>query len=211
MTHSNYEFSSVEELTQDFKIGKFIILVDDEDRENEGDVILAADHVTPEKINFMAKEARGLICLSMTPTQVEKLQLPMMRSDVHANGPANTAFTVSIEASSGVTTGISAADRSRTIWVASRAEAKPVDVICPGHIFPLRAHPEGVLARSGHTEASVEYAKLAGLNPSAIICEVMNDDGTMSRLNDLIQFSKQFNIKIGSIAELIKYKQRSLK
>lgn len=205
MTHKDYRFATVEELIHDFKAGQFIILVDDEDRENEGDVILAADHVTPEKINFMAKEARGLICLSMTDKQVEKLQLPMMYSEKHAQGKANTAFTMSIEASVGVTTGISASDRSQTVWAASRPDAKPADVICPGHIFPLRAHPGGVLSRSGHTEASVEYAKLSGLNPSAIICEVMNDDGSMSRLNDLIRFSKTFNIKIGSIAELIKY------
>ena len=129
----------------------------------------------------------------------------MMYSEKHAQGKANTAFTMSIEASEGVSTGISAADRSQTVWIASRPDAKPTDVICPGHVFPLRAHPGGVLSRSGHTEASVEYAKLAGLNPSAIICEVMNDDGSMSRLNDLIRFSKTFNIKIGSIAELIKF------
>ncbi len=205
MTHKDFAFAKVEDLVKDFKAGQFIILVDDEDRENEGDVILAADHVTPEKINFMAKEARGLICLSITPSQVEKLALPMMYSEKHAQGKANTAFTISIEASHGVTTGISAADRSQTVWVASRPDAKPTDVICPGHVFPLRAHPGGVLSRSGHTEASVEYAKLSGLNPAAIICEVMNDDGSMSRLNDLIRFSKTFNIKIGSIAELIKH------
>ena len=186
MTHKDFAFAKVEDLVKDFKAGQFIILVDDEDRENEGDVILAADYVTPEKINFMAKEARGLICLSMTPAQVEKLALPMMYSEKHAQGKANTAFTMSIEASHGVSTGISAADRSHTVWVASRPEAKPTDVICPGHIFPLRAHQGGVLSRSGHTEASVEYAKLSGLNPAAIICEVMNDDGSMSRLNDLI-------------------------
>lgn len=205
MTHKDFTFAQVDDLIKDFKAGQFIILVDDEDRENEGDVILAADHVTPEKINFMAKEARGLICLSMTEKQVARLELPMMFSEKHAQGKANTAFTLSIEASSGVTTGISASDRSHTVWVASRPEAQATDVICPGHIFPLRAHPGGVLSRSGHTEASVEYAKLAGLNPSAVICEVMNDDGSMSRLNDLIRFSKTFNIKIGSIAELINY------
>lgn len=205
MIHQHFKFASVEDLVKDFKSGQFIILVDDEDRENEGDVILAADFVTPEKINFMAKEARGLICLTLTPGQVEKLALPMMYSERHAQGKVSTAFTMSIEASHGVSTGISAADRSQTVWVASRPEAQPSDVICPGHIFPLRAHPGGVLSRSGHTEASIEYAHLSGLNPAAVICEVMNDDGTMSRLNDLIRFSKTFNIKIGSIAELIKY------
>lgn len=205
MTHSEFKFASIEDLKNDLKAGRFIILVDDEDRENEGDLILAADFVTPEKINFLAKEARGLICLAMTPSQIDQLKLPMMRSELHQSGPTNTAFTFSIEASSGVTTGISAADRSRTVWVASRPEARPTDIICPGHIFPLRSHPEGVRARQGHTEASVELTQLAGLNPSAVICEVINDDGTMSRLKDLIQFANRFKIKIGSIKSLIEY------
>lgn len=199
--------NTVSEILADFKAGKFVILVDDEDRENEGDLILAADFVTPEAVNFLAKEARGLICLAMAPEQVEKLKLPMMRSALHDQSAANTAFTYSIEASSGVTTGISAADRAHTIKVASRPNAKPSDVICPGHIFPLRAHPEGVLGRNGHTEASVELAQLSGLSPVSAICEVINDDGTMARLPDLKIFAKKFNIKIGTIADLIEYRK----
>ncbi len=205
--HLDFTFSPVEDLVADLKGGQFIILVDDEDRENEGDLILAADFVTAEKINFLAKEARGLICLAMTPNQIDRLRLPMMRSELHQTGSNNTAFTFSIEASSGVTTGISAADRAQTVFVASRPEAQPSDVICPGHIFPLKSHPLGVRGRAGHTEASVELMKLSGLNPSAVICEVINDDGTMSRLKDLIQFANRFKIKIGSIKLLIEYVQ----
>ncbi|MBC7465671.1 MAG: 3,4-dihydroxy-2-butanone-4-phosphate synthase, partial [Bdellovibrio sp.] len=176
-------------------------------RENEGDLILAAEFTTPQAVNFLAKEARGLICLAMEPSQVEKLKLPMMKSALHNQSSANTAFTYSIEASSGVTTGISAADRAHTIKVAAQANAKPSDVICPGHIFPLRAHPEGVLGRDGHTEASVDLAKLCGLLPVSVICEVINDDGTMARLPDLKLFAKKFDIKIGTIADLITYRK----
>jgi len=199
--------NSIPQILADFKNGKFVILVDDENRENEGDLILAADFITPEAVNFLAKEARGLICLAMTAQQIEQLKLPMMKSPLHNQSAANTAFTYSIEASSGVTTGISAADRSHTIKVASRADAQPGDVICPGHIFPLRAHPEGVLGRDGHTEASVDLAKLTGLTPASVICEVVNDDGTMARLPDLKKFSEKFNIKIGTIADLIEYRK----
>jgi 3,4-dihydroxy 2-butanone 4-phosphate synthase/GTP cyclohydrolase II len=200
--------NTIPEILAEFNSGHFVILVDDENRENEGDLILAADFITPEAVNFLAKEARGLICLAMAPAQIERLKLPMMKSALHNQSSANTAFTYSIEASEGVTTGISAADRSHTIKVASRPTAKPTDVICPGHIFPLRSHPEGVLARPGHTEASVELAKLCGLNEASVICEVINDDGTMARLPDLKVFAKKFNLKIGTIADLIEYRKK---
>ncbi len=202
--------NAITEIINDFKNGKFVILVDDEDRENEGDLILAAEFVTPEAVNFLAKEARGLICLALTAAHVEQLKLPMMKSASHNHGETNTAFTYSIEASHGVTTGISAADRAHTIKVAANSFAKPSDVICPGHIFPLRAHPEGVLGRPGHTEASVDLAKISGLTPASIICEVINDDGTMARLQDLKIFAQKFNLKIGSIADLIVYRKHSL-
>ena len=199
--------NTIPEIIADFKLGKFVILVDDEDRENEGDLILAADFVTADAINFLAKEARGLICLALTPQHVENLKLPMMKSALHSQGSTNTAFTYSIEASAGVTTGISAADRAHTVKVAANPMAKPTDVICPGHIFPLRAHPEGVLGRAGHTEASVDLAQLSQLNPASIICEVISDDGTMARLPELKVFAKKFNLKIGSIADLISYRK----
>lgn len=200
--------NTVEEILEDFKVGKFVILVDDENRENEGDLIIAADFITPEAVNFLAKEARGLICLSLTAHQVERLKLPMMISPLHQNGPNQTAFTMSIEASFGVTTGISASDRAQTIKVASDKNAKPSDVICPGHIFPLKAHPRGVLGRAGHTEASIDLAELSGLNPASVICEVIKDDGQMARLPDLIQFSQKYNIKIGTIESLIHYRKK---
>lgn len=199
--------NSIQEIISDFQQGKFIILVDDENRENEGDLIIAADFISPDAINFMAKEARGLICLSMTSLQIEKLQLPMMISKAHQRGPTETAFTYSIEASCGVTTGISAADRAHTIRVATRDTAQPSDVICPGHVFPLKAHPQGVLGRPGHTEASVDLAVLAKLNPASAICEVINDDGTMARLPDLKRFARKYNIKIGTIEDLIEYRK----
>lgn len=199
--------NSTLEIIEDFKIGKFVILVDDENRENEGDLMLSADFITPAAVNFLAKEARGLICLAMTPEQIEQLKLPMMRSAFHQQGTNNTAFTYSIEASSGITTGISAADRSRTIKIASRKNAQPSDIICPGHIFPLRAHAQGVLGRAGHTEASVDLAKLSALTPASIVCEVINEDGTMARLPDLQIFAKKFNLKIGTIADLIQYRK----
>lgn len=201
--------NSTQEILADFKAGKFVILVDDEDRENEGDLILSADFITSEAVNFLAKEARGLICLALSAEQIEKLKLPMMRSEAHKTGSTETAFTFSIEASSGVTTGISAADRARTIQVASRPNAKPSDVICPGHVFPLRAHPEGVLGRNGHTEASVDLARLAGLNLASVICEVINDDGTMARVPDLQKFAAKFKIKMGTIADLIDYRRKN--
>lgn len=194
------------ELVADIRAGKMVILVDDEDRENEGDLVLAADFVTPDLINFMAKEARGLICLSLTHEQVEQLQLPLMVRDDSNFSPNKTAFTVSIEASSGVSTGISAADRAHTIRVASRINAKPGDVITPGHIFPIRAKGGGVLKRAGHTEGSIDLCRLAGLSPAAVICEVMNDDGTMARAGDLKEFARQHGLKVGTIVDLIRYR-----
>jgi len=199
-------FNSPEELIEEIRNGRMVILVDDEDRENEGDLVLAADHVTPEAINFMAKEARGLVCLALSAAQIDRLQLPLMVRDDFNFSPNKTAFTVSIEASHGVTTGISAADRAHTVRVASRPEAKPNDIHMPGHIFPIRAQDGGVLRRAGHTEGSVDLAKLAGLNPAAVICEVMKDDGTMARVSDLRDFATKHGIKIGTIVDLIEYR-----
>lgn len=204
----NQEFNSTAELIEDIRNGKIVILVDDEDRENEGDLVLAADHVSPSLINFMAVEARGLICLSLTGQQVDRLQLPPMVPDSLNRSPNKTAFTISIEASTGVSTGISAADRAHTIKVASNPNAKPSDVIMPGHIFPIRAQEGGVINRAGHTEGSVDLARLAGLNPAAVICEVMNLDGTMARVNDLKSFAKKHNLKIGTIVDLIAYRSK---
>lgn len=200
------KFNTVEELIEDIRQGKMVILVDDEDRENEGDLVLAADHVTPALINFMAREACGLICLSLCPKQVERLQLPMMVRDELNCAPNKTAFTVSIEAAEGVSTGISAADRAHTIRVASRPDAQPSQVRMPGHIFPIRAQAGGVVQRPGHTEGSVDLAKLAGLNPAAVICEVVNQDGTMARVNDLEIFARKHDLKIGTIVDLIEYR-----
>lgn len=203
------EFFSTEEILKDFQQGKFVILVDDEDRENEGDLIIAAEFVRPEHVNFMAIHGRGLICLAMTSAQINQLKLPMMISREHQSAKLDTAFTYSIEASSGVTTGISAADRSHTIGVAIQKDAKPSDVVCPGHIFPLKANDQGVLGRMGHTEAAVDLAKLSHLNPAAVICEVINMDGTMSRVIDLIKFSHDHQIKMGTIKNLIEYRKKN--
>lgn len=194
------------ELVEDIRNGKMVILVDDEDRENEGDLVIAADYITPEAVNFMALEARGLICLSLSEEQIARLGIPLMVREDQNYTPHKTAFTVSIEAASGVSTGISAADRAHTIRVASNPSAKPSDIIVPGHIFPIRAKPGGVLKRAGHTEGSVDLAKLAGLNPAAVICEVMNPDGTMARLGDLRTFAKKHGLKIGTIVDLIRYR-----
>jgi len=199
-------FNDIEELIEDIRNGKMVLLVDDEDRENEGDLVLAADHVTPALINFMAVEARGLICLALSSKQIDRLQLPQMVRDDQNFSPNKTAFTVSIEASWGVSTGISAADRAHTIKVASNPEAKAADVHMPGHIFPIRAQQGGVLKRAGHTEGSVDLAKLAGLNSAAVICEVMNADGTMARVTDLKVFAQKHGIKIGTIVDLIEYR-----
>ncbi len=199
--------SSIEEAIQDLKDGKMIILVDDEDRENEGDLVIAAEKVTAAHVNFMAKSGRGLICLAMNDEQLNRLQIPMMVKENQS--PFGTAFTVSIEAASGVTTGISAADRARTIQVATNPKSGPRDLVMPGHIFPLRAKEGGVLVRAGQTEGSVDLARLAGLQPAGVICEIMNDDGSMSRLKELIPFAEEHRLKIVSVAELIKYRMKT--
>jgi len=203
--------TSVEAALEDIRAGKLVILVDDEDRENEGDLCLAAEKVTPEAINFMAKHARGLICLSLTEERLEQLRLSMMVPDYENNSGFGTAFTVSIEARHGVTTGISAADRATTILAAIADEAKPTDIVRPGHVFPLRAREGGVLRRAGQTEGSVDLARLAGLRPAGVICEIMNDDGTMARLPDLLEFSRAHGIKIVTIADLIQFRLRNEK
>ena len=201
---SQSPFASIPELLEEIAAGRMVVLVDDENRENEGDVVLAADKVTPEAINFMAKHCRGLICLTLSPERCDALQLPPM---VQRNGTKHgTAFTVSIEAAEGVDTGISAADRARTIQVAVAADTQPDDLVQPGHVFPLRAAAGGVLMRAGHTEAGCDLTRMAGLQPASVICEIMNDDGTMARLPDLIEFAKRHNIKLGSIADLIHYR-----
>ncbi len=197
----------VQHAIDDIKNGKMVILVDDEDRENEGDLTLAADKVTPEAINFMAKFGRGLICLTLSEEQVERLELPMMQLPKWRGGPPlGTAFTLSIEAREGVTTGISAADRSRTIQVAINPEASPEDVVTPGHIFPLKARKGGVLMRTGQTEGSVDLARLGGCLPAGVICEIMNDDGTMARMPDLEIFARTHGLRIVTIADLIRYR-----
>lgn len=203
----NSKFHSTSDILTDFKMGRMVILVDDEDRENEGDIIIAADFVSAENINFMSKEARGLICLAMHPDQIDRLQLPQMVSQEKNSSPNKTAFTVSIEAAEGVTTGISAHDRAHTVKVASNPNAKPSDVQMPGHIFPIRAQRNGVLDRNGHTEAGMDLAQLSGLNPAAVICEVMNDDGSMARVPELIKFAQKFGIKLGTIKDLVEYRK----
>jgi len=192
---------------EDVRAGKMVVLVDDEHRENEGDLVLAADKVTPDAINFMARHARGLICLAMESARVERLELPMMVDQNRTE--RSTAFTVSIEARHGVTTGISAADRARTVQVAVARDAKASDIVSPGHIFPLRAVAGGVLQRTGHTEGSVDLARLAGCEPAGVICEIMNDDGTMARMPDLTKFAAEHNLRILSIADLIQYRLRT--
>ena len=186
--------------------GGMVVMVDDEDRENEGDLVLAADTVTPQHINFMAKHARGLICLTLEGEAVDRLNLPMMADPNKSIPSQETAFTVSIEARKGVTTGISAADRSHTIKVAVDPKTRPEDIVVPGHIFPLRARAGGVLERAGHTEGSVDIAKLAGFSGAGVICEIMNDDGTMARMSDLEDFAKQHDLPIVAIADLIQYR-----
>ena len=198
------DVAPIQEIIEEIRAGRMVVLVDEEDRENEGDLVFAAEFVTPEMVNFMAKHGRGLICLTLTQAHCEQLNLPLM---VSANGlPLATNFTVSIEAATGVTTGISAADRARTIQVAANRNAKPADIVQPGHIFPLRAQNGGVLVRAGHTEAGCDLAQLAGLTPASVICEILKDDGEMARLPDLIPFAKQHGLKIGTIADLIEYR-----
>ena len=199
--------NNIIEIIEDIKNGKMVIILDDESRENEGDLICAADLVTPEIINFMASKGRGLICLPMSTNLCDKYDLQMMTSN---NKAANrTAFTVSIEAAEGITTGISAADRAYTIRTAVNKDSKASDIVQPGHIFPLKAMEGGVLSRAGHTEAACDLAKLAGLQSAGVICEIMNDDGTMARRDDLIKFGKDNNIKVGTIADLIDYRLSS--
>ena len=199
--------SSAEEIIEEARNGRMFILVDDEDRENEGDLVVPAQFATPAAINFMARHARGLICLAMTRKRVEKLGLPLMSQQ---NGTRHqTAFTVSIEAREGVTTGISAADRAKTIAVAINSDSTRDDITTPGHVFPLMAREGGTLVRAGHTEASVDIARKAGLNPAAVICEIMNDDGTMARLPDLVTFAQHHNLKLGTIADLIAHRRLS--
>jgi 3,4-dihydroxy 2-butanone 4-phosphate synthase/GTP cyclohydrolase II len=211
MRHRFKEFrmsiSSTQEIVAELRAGRMVILVDEEDRENEGDLVLAADFVTPEAINFMIRHARGLVCLTLSEEICDRLALPMMTS---RNGTSfGTNFTVSIEAAEGVTTGISAADRARTIQVAVARNAKPDDLVQPGHIFPLRAVKGGVLMRAGHTEAGCDLTEMGGLTPASVICEIIKEDGTMARLPDLIEFAKEHKLKIGTIADLIHYRSEN--
>lgn len=205
-THASYAnaIASVPEIIAELRNGRMVILVDEEDRENEGDLVLAAQFVTPEAINFMVTHARGLVCLTLTEERCRQLDLPLMAA--RNNARFGTNFTTSIEAATGVETGISAADRARTIQVAVARDAKPSDLVQPGHIFPVRAVPGGVLVRAGHTEAGCDLTELAGLTPAAVICEILKPDGTMARLPDLVEFAKQHDLKIGTIADLIQYR-----
>jgi len=201
--------SSIDAAIEDIKAGKMVILVDDEDRENEGDLCMAAELCRPEDVNFMAKFGRGLICLPMLESQLRQLNLEMMVPDYENNSGFGTAFTISIEAREGVTTGISAADRATTIQAAIKPDAKPTDIVRPGHVFPLRAREGGVLRRVGQTEGSVDLARLAGFTPAAVICEVMNDDGSMARMPDLVEFASEHDLKIVTIKDLIQYRLRN--
>lgn len=198
--------SPTQEIIAELRAGRMVVLVDEEDRENEGDLVLAADHVTPESINFMARYGRGLICLTLTEQRCRQLGLNQMARDNKAQ--FSTAFTVSIEAAAGVTTGISAHDRARTIQAAVANDAKPTDIVQPGHIFPIMARPGGVLVRAGHTEAGCDLAGLAGLSPASVICEIMSEDGSMARLPELREFAAQHKLKIGTIADLIHYRSQ---
>ena len=208
-TNLKTNLSNIEDIIEDARNGKMFILVDDPGRENEGDLILPAQMVTPEAINFMAKYGRGLICLSLTKQRIDELNLPLMNPSNQKNDL--TAFTISIEAKEGITTGISAADRAHTISVAINNNRSKLDIVSPGHIFPLMAWAGGVLERAGHTEAAVDISLLAGLNPSGVICEIMSDDGSMARLPELIKFSKVHKLKIGTVSDLIKYRLKNNK
>jgi 3,4-dihydroxy 2-butanone 4-phosphate synthase / GTP cyclohydrolase II len=206
VTHRQTPFATVEEAIADVRAGRFVVVVDDPDRENEGDLVIAAQFATPDAINFMATHARGLICLCLTEERADSLGLRPMTD--HNEAPLGTAFTVSVEAREGVTTGISAADRSHTIQVAIHPEATPHDLVQPGHVFPLRAKPGGVLERIGQTEASVDLARLAGLNPSGVVCEIMNDDGTMARVPDLVAYCERHGLRMVTVADLVEYRRR---
>jgi 3,4-dihydroxy 2-butanone 4-phosphate synthase/GTP cyclohydrolase II len=199
-------FATIDEALEDIRQGKMVVVCDDEDRENEGDLTMAAQFATPEAVNFMAKEGRGLICLSLTSERCDELGLDLMAAKNES--PFETPFTVSIEARDGVTTGISAHDRARTIQVAIDSSSSPRDLVQPGHIFPLKSRPGGVLERAGQTEAAVDLARLAGLNPSGVICEVMNDDGTMARVDDLVEYCRRHDLKMVTVADLIAYRRR---
>ena len=201
--NNKFNISPIEEIIEEARNGKMYILVDDPDRENEGDLIIPAQMATPDAINFMAKYGRGLICLSMTKERIEELELPLMNPNNQKNDL--TAFTISIEAKEGVTTGISAADRSHTISVAINHNRNKKDLLSPGHVFPLMAWDGGVLVRAGHTEAAVDISKIAGLNPSGVICEIMSDDGSMARLPEILKFAKLHKLKVGTVSDLIKY------
>ncbi|CAI8767020.1 bifunctional 3,4-dihydroxy-2-butanone-4-phosphate synthase/GTP cyclohydrolase II [Methylocaldum szegediense] len=196
--------NSIEEIIEDIRLGKMVVIMDDEDRENEGDLVMAAVHTRPEDINFMARYGRGLICLTLTRERCQQLHLPLMVNENKT--PHSTNFTVSIDAATGITTGISAADRARTILCAVAPDAKPEDLVQPGHVFPLMAQPGGVLNRAGHTEAGCDFARLAGLEPAAVIVEILNEDGSMARGRDLEKFAKEHGLKIGTIADLIHYR-----
>ena len=197
-------FNTIEEIVEDLRQGRMVVILDDEDRENEGDLVMAAPMVRPDDINFMARYGRGLICLTLTRDRAEQLRLPLMVADTERKQSTN--FTVSIEAAQGVTTGISAADRARTVQAAVAPSARPEDLVQPGHIFPLIAQPGGVLTRAGHTEAGCDLARLAGFEPSAVIVEILNEDGTMARRDDLMEFARAHGLKIGTVAELISYR-----
>jgi 3,4-dihydroxy 2-butanone 4-phosphate synthase/GTP cyclohydrolase II len=199
--------SPITEIIDELRQGRMVIVLDDEDRENEGDLLVAAACVRADDVNFMARFGRGLICLTLTPTRCQQLRLPMMVNDGQARGGTN--FTVSIEAAEGVTTGISAQDRAATVHAAIKIDARPSDIVMPGHIFPLMAQEGGVLARAGHTEAGVDLARLAGLEPASMLCEIMNDDGTMARLPELEEFAATHGLKIGTIADLIRYRMEN--
>jgi 3,4-dihydroxy 2-butanone 4-phosphate synthase/GTP cyclohydrolase II len=208
-TSTSTPFATIDEALEDIRAGKMVVVCDGEDRENEGDLVLAAQFATPEAINFMAKEARGLICLALTPERCDELGLDLMAAKNES--PHETAFTVSIEAREGVTTGISAHDRARTIQVAIDPHSRPADLVQPGHMFPLKAKKGGVLERTGHTEASIDLSRLAGLNPSGVICEITNDDGTMARVPDLVEYCKHHDLKMITVADLIAYRRREEK
>src|SRR5689334_2219680 len=199
-------FATIEEAIEEIRAGRMVIVCDDEGRENEGDLVMAAQFATPEAVNFMAKEARGLICLALTPERCEQLGLKLMTAKNEA--PLETAFTVTIEAASGVTTGISAHDRAHTIQVAIDPHSEPEDIVMPGHLFPLKAKSGGVLERTGHTEASVDLARLAGLIPAGVICEIQNEDGSMARADDLAAYCFKHGLKMITIADLIAYRRR---
>jgi 3,4-dihydroxy 2-butanone 4-phosphate synthase/GTP cyclohydrolase II len=204
-----WPFAPIEQAIGDIREGRMVVVVDSPDRENEGDLVMAAQHATPEAINFMATHGRGIICLSLTPERIEELGLEQMAR--HNEAPLRTAFTVSIEAREGVSTGVSAADRAHTVQVAINPAAKPTDLVQPGHVFPLRARPFGVLERTGQTEASVDLARLAGLQPAGVICEIMNDDGTMARVPDLVRYCARHGLTMITVADLVAYRRRTEK